>query len=854
MKDLKRLFLFVMMSVLAVFFLTGCSSKEDIKGQLEVKVELGYDSTVKVGSHNPLVAYVQNKGPAFSGELQIEVEDNMNGKVMIATPFEMAENSQKEIQLEVPVLIIQKNFTVSIASGKDLYYKEKIKTRKVLSPNQQVIAIITDTPDVYRFLDGTKTGIVAQDPYMDKMAATQVYQAEITEELQVQFFDSFDALNSTEKLNYFNYVYIGHNQSLTISEEVEAAIIEWIKSGKHLIIETGADYKKMNSILPSSLNPMAIDETQNVKLTNILSGIAFDQNIDVAISSTIDQADFVYQQEGEAAIGAVTKVGNGSILTLLVNMGLEPLASWNAKAPFMSGIIQESNVQMNYMDMQRYGSPYQYLLSQVPIEKKTPYVMILIIFSLYILLIAPVSYFILKKLDKRDFAWIGIPIMAILCIATLYIFGGNTRYTKAIANSVSILTADESSDVMQIKTEINVFNNNKDNLTIEWDPSEQININYGQQQDMYYGGGYYGDPNSKVEKQLTGKLTIGSPMKYEKYNAPLWAASYITAEKQIPFNNDEKMVRVKIDGSELIITAKNTTPYTLLNAFIQWGQGFIFIGDLEPGEEKQVTKDFDAFQQAPFETFIQTEMGIKPFDYVNKPTATDMAAQRKFEILMQRYVYNNHYGPQSMNMQSGFDIMKICAMNNQQVGYDFKVNGDITEDYSTNIIEISTVLALEKGEQINIPAGIIIPETFYYLNEDLTLTGNFDYQAYDQYLRFYEQGIVEFYYNIPKTIELESAHLELGDIYHEQDYYNVQNGVAATSITGITYSVYNVEEEVWETIGKKMDLDQKYVDIEGNIKVTVDMRTQDQKTSGMKDNYYVQMMKLPTLSIEGSVK
>lgn len=856
MKVLKRFILFGLIGILAVSFMTSCSSKKDSKGQLEVKLDFGYNGVVKVASHNPLVAYIQNNGHAFSGELQMVVEDNMGGKVMIATPFEIAEHSKKEIALEVPIFIIQKQFEVRIESEKKILYEEKIKAKKVMSPNQRVIAVITDTPDAYRFLENTKMNIVNQDPYMDKMAATQVYQATDTEELEVFYFDSFDTLNSVEKLNYFNYIYMGHNQSLKISADEETVLNEWIKAGNCFIIETGADYQKINSILPSSLNPLPIDNLQNVMITHIWPEMAFDQNIDVASSNNTEKINFSYQQEGEPMIGAVTQVGYGSIFTLMINMGLEPMATWNLKAPLMAAMLQGIGVQGAVMNPGYYGggSPYQYMLSQVPVEKKTPYIAIFIIFMVYILLIAPISYFILKKMDKRDLAWIGIPIMAILCVATLYIFGGNTRYTKAITNSVSILTADEESKLMSIKTEMNIYNNLKDNLKVEWDATESINFNYGQS-DMGYMSGYYGDPNSKTPKKLTGKLLLGDPMIFEKYNAPLWSASYLTAEKTIPFTSSEKMISMKLDEAKILVKVKNTTPYTLINAFVQWGQGFIMIGDLNPGDEKEVTKDFSTFTPTPFETFVQTEMGIKPFDYAKKPTAKDMALQRKYDLLVQRY--SNQYYQGTINTQNNLGNIKLCAMNNQDIGYEIRVNEDTTENYATNIIEITTVLEFEKGANIHIPAGIITPETFYYLDEELTKTGSFDFQAFDQYLRFYEQGVASFTYTLPKGVVLTAAHIEVSDVYAEQEYYNKQNGVPAHMTEGVVYSVYNVKDDVWETIGYYSDLDEKYASEDGRIQVRVDLRTQGQQLNpnDPKSGYsYAQMMKLPTISIEGSVE
>ncbi|MBC7960702.1 MAG: hypothetical protein H7X94_12610, partial [Vallitaleaceae bacterium] len=236
MISFKKLIFMILISVIAIGAFTGCSAKKKVESQLDVKIDFGYEGTIKVASKNPLVATIKNNGPAFSGELQIEVEDNMNGKMLMAMPFEMAENSQKEIQLQVPVFIIQKKFVVRVASDHNTLYEKTISAKKVLSPNQHVMAVVTDTPDAYRFLENTKTTLMQQAAYMEKAVAADVYQAVETEELEVIFLDSFSALNSEEKLSYFDYIYLGHNQSLSISEEEERVIGDWIEAGNCFVI------------------------------------------------------------------------------------------------------------------------------------------------------------------------------------------------------------------------------------------------------------------------------------------------------------------------------------------------------------------------------------------------------------------------------------------------------------------------------------------------------------------------------------------------------------------------------------------------------------------------------------------
>lgn len=841
----KTLYIFFV-SILFIMVFTGCSSKKEATGQVEAEITFGYDGTVKISNGNPLVAKIKNNGSAFSGELQIEVDESTMSKIIVAQPFEIAENATKEIVIDIPLHIIQKEFKVSVVSNDNLLYEGNIKATKILSPERKVMAVITDTPDAYRFLENTK--LYMYNPYSEKMAMS-TYPAGNSEmeaeNIEVLFFDTFDKLDSEEKLSFFNYVYIGHNQSINISEEVENSLNSWIADGNTMILETGADYKKTNSVLPNSLNPVKISSAEKIEVKNLWFNLGLNETVEVAKADNTESGEAITYDNLHVA--TLSRIEKGSIITLLVNMGQEPIASWNSKAPFIENLIASYAHNNEYVDPY-YVSQYQYMAQQVPTDKEPPYLFMVITLGLYILLSAPILYFILKKVDKRDYAWLSIPALALLCIFALYLFGSGTRYTKGIMNSISVLTANANSEVMNVTSDIVIFNNKKGALSIEWNKDENLKIN-NDMNDPYYRYTY--DPNvSDQVKTLSGKLTLGNPRKFEKYNSSLWSSVYITANKTIPFTV-EKMVTVELKGKEISVHVKNTTPYVLKDAFIQWGQGYIYIGDLEPGEEKTAIEEIDKALFSSFETFIEKKMGLKPFDYSKQPTLEDQKNMRKMELLLQRYVYYAYqYSPNPNDTKNlNIEDIKLCALNDQDVGYEIVVNSEDTEKYATNIIEITSALEFEQGTTVTFPFGIIMPTINYYLDDELQTMGGYEYQSYDQYYRFYEQGIVKLQYHVPDSIKMTKATINLGSVYNEQDYYNKTNGQAATP-KNVQYQLLNAETGLWEDVDVVVDIvEDKYIDADGNIAIKVDLR------EGQSSNYsYAQMMKVPSISIEGSVE
>ena len=50
-----------------------------------------------------------------------------------------------------------------------------------------------------------------------------------------------------------------------------------------------------------------------------------------------------------------------------------------------------------------------------------------VIIILYIILVSPAAYFILKKKDKRQWLWVLVPVLACIFTAVIFFFGNSAR-------------------------------------------------------------------------------------------------------------------------------------------------------------------------------------------------------------------------------------------------------------------------------------------------------------------------------------------------------------------------------------------------------------------------------------------
>lgn len=72
-----------------------------------------------------------------------------------------------------------------------------------------------------------------------------------------------------------------------------------------------------------------------------------------------------------------------------------------------------------------------------------------VILIAYIILLGPVSYFILKRADKMEYMWIYIPVLAVIFSGWIIITNKHTKITKPVVDSLTVLSPQQE-DVVYV--------------------------------------------------------------------------------------------------------------------------------------------------------------------------------------------------------------------------------------------------------------------------------------------------------------------------------------------------------------------------------------------------------------------
>lgn len=845
MKKLKLSKVIWILAMLFALFITGCSKSNE---QIKMDVTVGFENSVKVASQNPVIIELTNNGTEINGEVQCIINQDSSESIIYAKEIQVPQGSTKEIHMMIPFYTIQKKVEFRVVVKNKTIYQEDVSISKFISPNQPIVAVISDQPDTYRFFNSVNYNYFNSKNYVDYNSVQSTIEEENSDTIEpvIFYYDSFDDMNAFDNFEMFNYIFIGDSQNLNVTDEIEEKLLSWVKKGNTLLFETGEDYQRLYSFLPTSITNFEVSKIEKISDKVLTLDMPFSH----AVGKIIDAFGTFEYSENNISLAQYTQLEQGQIINVLIDLSSGNYKNWKFKGQIYDLILSHGlNGPQSLANGYYQGSNYvadnlSDLLNYIPNEKRPPYLLISIVLLIYILLVGPILYFVLLKLDKRDYMWFAIPGSAIAVIILLYIFGFGTRYEKPIMNSVSSIDYNDGDSQIVIDTRFSIFNNKSGDLNIDWNRNEKI--------DFAVNPNYYNYNANNSVQEVKGKITEGNRMKYEVYNAPLWGKFDFDTSKVIPLTleNNEPFVEFILDGDIIHMTINNKTPFDLQTAYVQWGSSMMFIGDLAGNETKEYEfKTTELFYD--FYTFTSDIRSKYNLDSMN--TSKDLMNSNL--NLLERIANQAYYGNGILPL-SGMDAITIRGINLSDIGYDVQVNNKELERFNRNIISIDTHVTFEKGTELSIPANFILPTCYAGVSEGL-LSIRYPNSSYDgnANINIYEDNFVEFEYNVPSYMNVETMELTIYPMYLEQDYYE-KNGMSnqIQPVANVTYELYNHLTQSYdpvEILDKPFTVDKSsYVDLENKLKVRIVLPT----TSSDSLKYSGKIVQVPAMTLEGSVK
>ena len=84
-------------------------------------------------------------------------------------------------------------------------------------------------------------------------------------------------------------------------------------------------------------------------------------------------------------------------------------------------------MQQGYTNGNNTYWSFQQIVDEFPSISPPNFGLLLVMFIIYMIVVAPVLYLVLRRVDKREWSWWLIPLISIICGAAIFFFGAENK-------------------------------------------------------------------------------------------------------------------------------------------------------------------------------------------------------------------------------------------------------------------------------------------------------------------------------------------------------------------------------------------------------------------------------------------
>lgn len=580
---------------------------------LEMEVNYGYGGYVKYGRFMNVTADITGGDHMFSGWIQVIVPKSKNNAVYRRHILVTA-RAKESVSITLPVLedtpymqviltdnngntILEKEYKLKIGNYEKLAYlgilsDEPVKLDYLKEFGTRVFYLDKDSiSSDYRALDLLDVIVInhfdtsklktVQLEALDKwvmeggtlVIGTGEYQKETLAELSGMYSIEMAGTGVSGGITFgLNHDTLqGLKQDMVDYEEERKIFLEMIKDRNEMLKAYGNETIPVDTSIFQKWTKDSIERLQANAINKYLSEVL------------LKGSSAIVSEDGHNLMQA-SSYGHGKIQLFSFDMGLDTKNRTTGLAILNEIRKNMSNAKLTQLDEEYYGSYLNYgvfnsmsYTNAKEIPKTGKYIIIL---AVYICIIGPVTYLILKKFDKRSLTWCMVPLTAVIFTFIVYFAGADTRIDEPYAGYVRLLSFQ---------------NRNKVNEELYFSMTAPYNHNYSVSLDNRYdivelrGNGdssylynykkkkvYYDNyitainySTDKTELEIMDNPAF-SPVYYQ------WNGSYEEADR---LTYDIHYAGDKVSG-----TVTNGFDFDISNAMLTSDGYVIHIGEIKKGE------------------------------------------------------------------------------------------------------------------------------------------------------------------------------------------------------------------------------------------------------------------------------
>lgn len=490
------------------------------KDQFSVELQAGFDENYIVKKPMPVCGVITNHGDAFHGEVQIKAYTravNTDEEYAIYyQDLDLEQGASQAIDVEATMGNIHKYLEVSLVDEKgNKVYQDYI----FLTPKESktiVIGVLSESTQDLKYLQNLQLAQVTEDG----MTVEGKYQTELNKKYDFHVnLDKNTFPHSIEILNSFSVIVADDFDFSVFTEEQKEALHQWILGGGTILVGTGAGAEKALN----SLDFLSEIQMKGTTTISELQGVAGE----ISLAQLSGEGLTKLSDNNGTKPFSILEEGKGHVVFSHFSLSQGPMAGQNATLEMLAMALHEAAPQafnVNLYDDGGYYERLRYIAEDFPPFQMSSILLIFGAIAVYIVIVGPVLYFILKKKDKREKGWIFVPVFSFVFMGLVFLLAQSSSYKSGMINAISVIEMKEGSHIAKADIGVAVKYANKGDVTFTSDEKMPINVNMEDN--------YYRDSSSNKEK-CAYRIFCGNTTEVTFSDSQSWDTQYFNTQKSV---------------------------------------------------------------------------------------------------------------------------------------------------------------------------------------------------------------------------------------------------------------------------------------------------------------------------------
>lgn len=548
-----------------MLFLAGTNQKvlAQNSNNVTLAASVGFGGNCKTDLWVPIQVRVENKGAEdLDGQVRFAYKNSQGGETAYGTEISLPANSRKEFFLYAYYdgYLDKPKITFMV---RDQVVVEKQLPLTCMDSESLIIGLITDTPNAF-------SGLTSLSAFSASSNYTRIALLKLN-----------NLPDRSEGWSALDALVISGVDTSSLSESQKAALKSWLAQGGKLLVTGGPKWQEIASGL-GALLPLNLNTTQSVddlsSLQNYLNpaDVMEKRSSILAVGQVRANATILVSQ-GNIPILAKSQVGFGNVYYLAADPSLEPLSTWDGMNILYQSLLQGTSVHATWMTSKLNAYGGNQALAALPALGLPSAIYVFCLLGIYILVIGPINYIVLRAIKRQEWAWVTIPTLVMAFTIAAYLSGFWIRGARPILNRLAVVQAWDNVDQAEARGLVGIYSPGRTRYTLQ------------------AGAGFLSSPfdnNTQALQSNQGWLSLQHGTETLLPDVIVEASGMKSAVFQgiVPALAFTHTLTLNLSDSNPIIQGniKNTSKYAIKDAELVTGDARRSLGDFAPGETKQI--------------------------------------------------------------------------------------------------------------------------------------------------------------------------------------------------------------------------------------------------------------------------